>query len=172
MLLIQIAGGVVLVFLIVAFFVRGRVTRHERPTPKKSRSRTEFRPTLPPSPYQPSRGFRILDGTEPVPSPPVQPPRLDPRKEFVFNDTQLASGESISPPQLRHDEKWALDRSMRHAPQLHVRRRRRFVGGLVTLILAAGLIAVLWLGTNSLRHSPPPAQHHSGLALVTSIRTL
>ena len=165
MLLIQIAGGGVLVFLVLAFFIRGRATGHVGASPKKGKSRADFRPTLPPSPYQPSRGFRILDANEPVESPPVQLPRLDPKKEFVLNDTQMTSGESISPPQLRHDEKWALDRSMRHVPQLHVRRRRRLAWVIVSLVLAAVLVAVLVLG-----HSPASVPHHSGLALVATMR--
>jgi hypothetical protein len=164
-LLIQIAGGLVLVVLILAFLLRARFSARAGATPKrpKSKSRSDLRPTLPPSPYQPSRGFRILEGNEPVVPHPVQLPRLDPNREFVFNDPLAAPIEPITPPHLRHDEQWAIDRSMRHAPTPRVRRRRRLAWAVVILLVAALLIAVLIL-----RHSPSTA-HHSGLALVTAI---
>ena len=166
MLVLQIAGAAVLVFLITAFFFRGRLAGGRDGAGKKVKSRADFHPSLPPSPYQPSRGFRILDGDEPVSTPPVQLPRLDPNKEFVFNETQVTIGDSISPPQFRHDEKWALDRSMRHAPQLHVRRRRRLVGVIVVLVvvLALALAAVLIL-----RHSPTSGPHNNGLSPVAVV---
>ena len=155
MLLIQITGGLVLVVLVVAFFVRGRLTRDEGTTRENAAStpgsRRDVRPTLPTSPYQPSRGFRILDGDEPrVPVAPVLP-RLDVNKEFVFGDTSGLSSEPLT-AHLRHDEKWALERSMRHTPRLRIRRRRRLTFALVIVILAFALVAVLALhhfGTNA-----------------------
>jgi hypothetical protein len=162
-LLIQIAGGLVLVVLILAFLLRGRLSA--RAGAPQKRSKANFRPTLPPSPYQPSRGFRILDSNEPVVPHPVQLPGLDPNREFVFNDPLATTAESVSPPHLRHDEQWALDRSMRHAPHPRVRRRRRLAWAIVILLLVIGLVAVLIL-----RHSPAPAAaHHSGLALTMEI---
>jgi hypothetical protein len=164
-LLIQIAGGLVLVVLILAFLMRGRLSGSSGPPEKrsKSKSKSDFRPTLPPSPYQPSRGFRILESSEPVVPHPVPLPHLDPNREFVFNDSLATPAEPVSPPHLRHDEKWALDRSMRHAPHPHVRRRRRLAWVVVILLLVVGLVAVLVL-----RHSPAPA-HHSGVALAVAI---
>ncbi|NNN08525.1 MAG: hypothetical protein HKL85_04950 [Acidimicrobiaceae bacterium] len=170
MLVVQITGAAVLVFLITAFFFRGRVAGRRDGAPKKIKSRADFHPSLPPSPYQPSRGFRILDGEEPVSTPPVRLPRLDPNKEFVFNETQVTIGDSISPPQFRHDEKWALDRSMRHAPHLHVRRRRRMAGVIVVIVVIVVLVVVVALAAVlALHHSPTSGLHNSGLSLVTVV---
>lgn len=148
MLLVKIAGGVVLIALILAFLVRGRAS-----APRFSRQK-DSRPTPPPSPYQPSRGFRLLDGSEPEAPHQVEMPRLDPNTEFVFNDP-LASSETLSAPHLRHDEHWALERSMRHGPHPHV-RRRRLLWGLLLALLAAGLIVALVVATH-------PAGHHVSL---------
>lgn len=139
MKLVQVAGGLIVVVLVLAFLVRGRFGA------ARSKSTVDTRPTLPPSPYQPSRGFKILDGSEPVSAPPVQLPRLDPSKEFVFGDPISSSSESTTASHLRHDEKWALDRSMRRAPHPRV-RRRRLAWVLLALVLAAGIITALWLG--------------------------
>ena len=152
MLVVKIAGGLVLVALIVAFLLRGRSS-----TPR-TRTRGDFRPTLPPSPYKPSRGFRILDGSEVEEPHPVQRPRLDPNKEFVFNDPTALSAEPSALPHLRHDERWALDRSMRHAPHPHSRSRRRRAAWLILIaVLIAALVAAMLMG----RH--PPA-HHAAFA--------
>lgn len=147
MLLIKIAGGSVLVVLVLAYVLRGRSSG------ARSVARKSSRPTLPPSPYQPSRGFHLLDGEDLAPPPPVQLPRLDPLGEFVFNDNTLTE---VTAPHLRHDEKWALDRSMRHAPAPRQRRRRRAVTTVVFVIVAAALAAVLWAGSQ-------PASHHVGM---------
>lgn len=167
MLLIRIAGGVVLVALLLAFLLRGRFGTRAGSSPKKSR--VDPRPTLPPSPYQPSRGFRILDGNESVDPPAVQLPRLDPKSEFVFSDPLAAPVEAITPPHLRHDEQWALDRSMRHTPPLRVRRRRRLTTGLLVLVMVSAVVAGLWLRADS-HHAPTHGLHHLG-PIVTSIRT-
>ena len=145
MLLVQIAGGLVLLALIVAFFLRGRggATRAKKPP--------NVRPTPPPSPYKPSRGFRILDGSEPDAPHEVQRPRLDPDKEFVFSDPLASAGETAGVPHLRHDERWALDRSMRRAPHPRV-RRRRWAWALIVVALVAALAAVLWWPHHSTGH--------------------
>jgi hypothetical protein len=147
-LLIQIAGGIVLVVLIVAFLLRGRVS-------SRRRVRVETRPTLPPSPYQPSRGFHIITGEEPEKPHEVQLPRLDPVKEFVFNDPLATSPEPVHPPHLRHDERWALDRSMKRVPHPRIRRRRRLVWVVVVVVLVAAVVVAIVIG-----HSP---SHHGAL---------
>ena len=156
MLLVQVAGGLVLVVLVLAFLLRGRVGSSR---PSRS-SRSETRPTLPPSPYQPSRGFKILDGSEPDEPHAVQLPRLDPNKEFVFGDHVAPSSEPLSVPHLRHDEQWALDRSMRHAPHPRIRRRRRLTWTVIVLVLAAGIVVALVLGV----HLPTHPKVKNGVA--------
>lgn len=138
MLLVQIAGGLVLLVLIVAFFLRGRGGQ------RRTKTSTSVRPTPPPSPYKPSKGFRILDGSETPTPPEVRRPRLDPNKEFVFSDPLATSSETLSAPHLRHDERWALDRSMRRAPHPRVRRRRWIWALLLTALIAALVAALLW----------------------------
>ncbi len=167
MVVIQIAGGLVLLVLIVAFFLRGRLSGRRGASSKKTTSRSDFRPTLPPSPYQPSRGFRLIDGKEPAPPAPVQLPRLDPNKEFVFGDAPVVASDSLSPPHLRHDERWALERSMRHVAYPHLRRRRRWAWALVlaALVVAAAAFAFL-------HHSPPSASHPAGWAPPPVVRLL
>jgi hypothetical protein len=150
-LLIRIAGGLILVVLILAHLLRGRIGA------ARSKSRGDTRPTLPPSPYQPSRGFRILDPNEPVQPHEVQLPRIDPLKETVFNDPLATPVDQVIPPQLRHDEKWALDRSMRRVPHPRVRRRRRLAWLIVIAILVVGIVAVIVEITAPV--------HHAGLAL-------
>ena len=149
MLLVQIAGALVLLGLIVAFFLRGRRSG------ARAKTAPRVRPTLPPSPYQPSRGFRILDGSESDAPHEVRRPRLDPNKEFVFNAPLASAGEPVSAPHLRHDERWALDRSMRRAPHPGVRRRRWAWALLVALFVAALAAVLLW--------PHHPLGHHAAL---------
>lgn len=138
MLLVQVAGGLILVVLVLAFVLRGRLGA------SRATRTSEVRPTSPVSPYQSSRGFKIIDGTQPEAAHQVQLPRLDPNTEFVFHDP-AASSETLSAPHLRHDEKWALDRSMRRVPHPRVRRRRRVALGLAVSLAAAGVAAGVWL---------------------------
>jgi hypothetical protein len=159
-LLIKVAGGLVLAVLILAFSLRGRVgaARPKSRRETRPKSKRETRPTLPPSPYQPSRGFHIVNSDEPELPHQVQLPRLDPNKEFVFNDSPAAPTDRASAPHLRHDEQWALDRSMRHAPHPRVRRRRRLAWALLVVVLAVGLVAVLFFAQS-------PA-HPAGLGVL------
>ena len=153
-MVIQVAGGVVLVALVLAFVLRGRLT-------SAARSR-DVRPTLPPSPYQPSRGFRILDGTEAPAAHEVRLPRLDPDTEFVFGDNSLPPAET-APIHLRHDDQWALNRSMRHSPPPRLRRRIvLFV--VILIVLAAVLVAVL--------HGGHPPTTHTLAGVVAYARVL
>lgn len=93
----------------------------------------------PPSPYAPSKGFRLLDENgAPVTRPAPVRPRLEPDREYVFSDSQTPLPEDSPGPSIRHDELWALSRSA-HRPKVHVTTRR--VGGLalvVVVVLAAG----------------------------------
>jgi hypothetical protein len=155
-LVVQVAGGVVLVVLVLAFLFRGRFTRG-------GATSRDVRPTLPPSPYQPSRGFRILDGSEPESPHEVQLPRLDPNKEFVFNDPTTSLHE-VSTPHLRHDEQWALDRSMRRAPHPRVRRRRRLAWFILVVVIVAGIVAAALAAAHPGDHG-----HHVGLAVAYGV---
>jgi hypothetical protein len=89
----------------------------------------------PPSPYAPSKGFRLLDG--PLDSsrrPEPLRPRLETDREYVFSETQMPVDGEVVPTHLRHNEKWALSKS--------ARRPASFIGLRVALI-ALLIIAVV-----------------------------
>jgi type VI protein secretion system component VasF len=99
------------------------------------------KPQLPPSPYAPSRGFKILGDNE-SPSDEVSPtmPKLETDGELVFSDGMYVGEPTVS-PKLRHDEQWAIERSMRRVPRLRTHRRRTtraLVLGIVVLLVSVG----------------------------------
>lgn len=116
-MLLELAGAVLLLALIAtALWLR-----------RKSVSTPIARPQLPPSPYAPSRGFRLLDPSGDVEGPVVpEAPKLAHEGELVFGDASAYS-DAVAPltPQLRREEQWAIQRSMRRAPRLKSRRRHR-----------------------------------------------
>lgn len=116
-MLLELAGAVLLLALLAtALWLR-----------RKSVSTPLVRPQLPPSPYAPSRGFRLLDASGDI-EQPVAPeaPKLAHEGELVFGDASSYS-DAVAPltPQLRREEQWAIQRSMRRAPRLKSRRRHR-----------------------------------------------
>jgi hypothetical protein len=70
--------------------------------------------TPPPSPYAPSKGFRLLDGPldETLRPEPLRP-RLETDREYVFSETQMLGDGEVVPTHLRHNEQWALSKSAR-----------------------------------------------------------
>jgi len=101
------------------------------------------KPVAPPSPYAPSRGFKILAGDEaPTPdeAPPV--PKIETDGELIFGDG-LHAYETPAMPKLRHDEQWAIDRSMRRVPTLRTlkHRRQRIAAAVVIVAAVAALFA-------------------------------
>jgi len=92
--------------------------------------------TPPPSPYEPSKGFRLLDGAIEQPHRPEPArPRLDAGHEYVFSDPQLASSDEARALSNRHDERWALSRSAHHStlPSFGLRA--------IVVVVAIGLVA-------------------------------
>jgi hypothetical protein len=66
----------------------------------------------PPSPYAPSKGFRLLDGPLDATRRPEPPrPRLETDRDYVFSESQMPSDLEVVPTHLRHDEQWALSKS-------------------------------------------------------------
>lgn len=91
--------------------------------------------TPPPSPYTPSKGFRLLDGELPVPArPEPMRPRLEPSHDYVFSDAQLPSLDEGPIAASRHDTQWALSRSG-HRPLVSGSGARVGVISLVVLVL-------------------------------------
>jgi hypothetical protein len=104
----------------------------------------------PPSPYAPSKGFRLLDGpVDPTRRPDPLRPRLETDREYVFSETQMAPDGEVVPTHLRHNEQWALSKSARHPGSLTGLRV-----GVVALIVVAVIGAIgLYLQH---RHSKNP----------------
>jgi hypothetical protein len=125
----------------------------------------------PPSPYAPSKGFRLLDGPmdETLRPEPLRP-RLETDREYVFSETQMPVDGEVVPTHLRHNEQWALSKS--------ARRPASFTGMRVGVI---ALIIVVIIGGIGLylqhRHSKnvPPAttttttKSHSTTTTTTSL---
>ena len=119
-LALEIAGIVVAVLLVAGTLLRIRkLKRDEMRELSKPLERRLVSP--PPSPYAPSKGFRLLDGSgEPVTRPPVERPRLDPGRQHVFSDS--ASGEESSALHARHNDDWFLSRSSHRSTASFVAR--------------------------------------------------
>ncbi len=111
----------------------------------------------PPSPYAPSKGFRLLDGTgEPLERPPVQRPRLDPERHYVFGEM---SGEELAPSHLRHNEDWFLSRSS---------HRSTFSTWMLRLVVAVVVVAVVVIVATYYADRHPKAKP-SGVASTTTL---
>jgi hypothetical protein len=108
-LALEIIGIVVAVLLIAGTALRIRKVRRDEMR-ELSRPLERRLVSPPPSPYAPSKGFRLLDGSgEPVTRPPVERPRLDPGRPYVFSDYQ--STEESGALHNRHNDDWFLSRS-------------------------------------------------------------
>jgi hypothetical protein len=94
----------------------------------------------PPSPYAPSKGFRLLDGPiEEQPRPQPTRPRLEADHDYVFSETQLPGDETTVPSHLRHNEQWALSKSARRSASMTGLRVAIIAIILVVLLGAVGL---------------------------------
>lgn len=102
----------------------------------------------PPSPYAPSKGFRLLDGPieEQRRAQPARP-RLETDRDYVFSETQMPSDESTVPSHLRHNEQWALSKSARHSANM---------SGLRVAIIAIILVVILGAVGLYLQHHKSP----------------
>jgi len=136
--LVEVVIVVVLILVVTGVALRVRKVRRDS-LRDLSRSTDRRLMSPPPSPYAPSKGFRLLDENgAPFTRPEPVRPRLEPDREYVFSDSQTPLPEDSLGSSIRHDELWALSRSA-HRPKVHVTSRR--VGALalvVLIVLAAG----------------------------------
>lgn len=134
-LTVEIVGAVVVSLIVATALLRIRKLRRDEmrqlATPIDSRLVTP-----PPSPYAPSKGFRLLDGpVDPlIRAEPVRP-RLESNRDYVFSESQMANYDDVRSVPFRHNETWALSRS--------ARRSVSFSGLRVGVI---ALVAVLLVG--------------------------
>jgi hypothetical protein len=133
-LALEIVGIVVAVLLIAGTALRIRkLKRDESRELSKPLERRLVSP--PPSPYTPSKGFRLLDGSgEPMTRPPVERPRLDPERQYVFSDS--ASGDESSALHTRHNDDWFLSRSSHRSTASLVARS-------VAVVVVAALVVIV-----------------------------
>ena len=147
-LALKIAVVVVVVLVVAVAALRIRKLRRDeirelsRPVERRLMS-------PPPSPYAPSKGFRLLDG--PLDSPrrpePLRP-RLETDRDYVFSESQMPVDGDVVPTHLRHSEQWALSKS--------ARRQASFTGLRVAIIAAVIVVVVGGLGLYlQHRHSNP-----------------
>lgn len=148
MLALEIAGGVVVALILVAVALRVRkLHRDEMRELSRPVERRLISP--PPSPYAPSRGFRLIDDDgEPLHRPPVERPRLDPERHYVFSET-TSGAEDVVSAHRRHNDEWFLTRSS-HRSALSIMLRRAVVVLLIALVVA--VVVTYYLNHRS---SPP-----------------
>ena len=155
LLVLKVLAAVVLVVLVTVVTLRVRKLRRDQ---AREIARTVERRlvTPPPSPYTPSKGFRLLDGHE---SGTVRPsplrPRLDPERHYVFSETSSNPPEDVVPSISRHDQEWLLNRSS---------SRSSLVGvgpiALIVLVIVFVVAAVVLY-----------ARHHNGPTTSTTTTT-
>jgi hypothetical protein len=92
----------------------------------------------PPSPYAPSKGFRLLDGPlDATRRPEPVRPRLETDHEYVFSETHPPGDGEVVPQHLRHNEQWALSKSARH-PMSFTGMRVGFIA-LIIVVIVGGI---------------------------------
>ena len=158
---------VILVLLLlagIALRVR-KLRRDEMRELSKPVERRLFSP--PPSPYAPSRGFRLLDDSgEPLQRPAVERPRLDPDHHYVFSET-TSSAEDVVASHLRHKNDWFLSRSA-HRSTFSIMLRRAVVIVLIALIVA---VVVTYYMNHSTAKAPTAGTLNSTSTLPSTTTT-
>jgi Tfp pilus assembly major pilin PilA len=143
-LALEIVGIVVAVLLIAGTALRIRKVRRDEMR-EVSRPLDRRLVSPPPSPYAPSKGFRLLDGSgEPVTRPPVERPRLDPARPYVFSDSQ--NSEESSALHSRHNDDWFLSRSAH-------RSTGSLVARVMVIVLVIAIVAIIV--TYAVEHRTP-----------------
>lgn len=163
-MIIALKVAALLVLVLVGTTVALRVRKLRRDQSRElARSQDRRLVSPPPSPYTPSKGFRLLDGHEGerVRAAP-SPPRLDPKRHYVFSDSAPAPVDEVVPPISRHDQEWLLHRSS----------NRSSMGGfgavVAVLAVLAFVAAAIVIAT---RHHPHAPGAHSTTTSTTSTTT-
>lgn len=139
--MLEAVGGLVAVLLVTSVVLRMRKLRRARGHDSVAMDDRRL-VTPPPSPYEPSRGFRLVDDAgEPLVRPPVQRPRLDPERHYVFSDSATHNDDAL-PTQLRHSDDWFLSRSAHRSTTYIVMRA---VGIVVLIAIVIAVIAAYYI---------------------------
>jgi hypothetical protein len=172
-LALKVVGAVVVLLVLAGTVLRYRKLRRDE---MRELSRPVERRLVapPPSPYAPSRGFRLLDESgEPLTRPPIERPRLDPERRYVFNEMSATNDDAIS-SHLRHNDEWFLSRStQRSTLSIFLRRLTIFI--LVALIAAT--VATYYVDhhrkgeatTTTTSLAPPTTTFPSSLTSTTTV---
>jgi hypothetical protein len=140
-LALEVALIVVAALALVAVALRLRKLRRDEM--RKIANRVERRLVEPPpSPYTPSKGFRLLDGPLNSPARPEPPrPRLEPDHEYVFSERQFATYQESVSPLGRRDERWALSKSTNRSRFSSIGARFAMI---LLVVLVVGIIALYY----------------------------
>jgi hypothetical protein len=135
---------IVVVVALVLVTVALRLRKLRRDEIRKIANRVDRRLVEPPpSPYTPSRGFRLLDGPVNLPDRPQPPrPRLEPDHQYVFSESQIASYQESVSPLGRHDERWALSKSMNRSRFSSIGVRFSVI---VLVVLVVGIMTLYYV---------------------------
>jgi len=125
--------------------------------------------TPPPSPYAPSKGFRLLDGPlDESRRPEPSRPRLESDREYVFSESQMLGDGEVVPTPLRHNEKWALSKS--------ARRTTSFTGLRVAVIATIVVVLVgafgIYLQHRDAKNTPTTTTTHPPSTTTTTALAL
>jgi hypothetical protein len=163
---LKVALIVILVLLLVVVALRVRKVRRDeiRAMEKKADPRLMMPPA---SPYQPSKGFRLLEQDEaPSSLPPPARPRLEPDQKYVFSDFHPAHLDVNPSTRPRHDEEWALTRSA-------IRPGLSFGGVRALIVVVVIVLLVAVVGYYARDRSTHHATHHTTttVPIVTTTTT-
>jgi hypothetical protein len=152
---------IVLVVVVVVAIAALRIRKLRRDEIRELSQPVERRlMSPPPSPYAPSKGFRLLDGPlDSTRRPEPLRPRLESDRDYVFSESQMPGDGEVVPTQLRHNEKWALSKSA---------RRSTSYSGLRVAIIA--LIVIVIAGAIGLYLQRGPSKSGSTTTTTTTTR--
>jgi hypothetical protein len=156
---LEAAGGFVAAVILVA--VGLRMLKLRREGARESVPMDDRRLVAPPpSPYEPSKGFRLInEAGQPLERPPVQRPRLDPERHYVFSDAATHNDDAL-PLQLRHSDDWFLSRSAHRSTAYIILRA---VGVILLIAIVIAVITAYYVD-----HSHTPPKGASGTTTTTT----
>ncbi len=155
---LEIVAGVVVVVVLAGALLRLRKVRRDE---RREMSRP-LDPRLvepPPSPYAPSKGFRVLDGSDAsLERAPLERPRIDPARQYVFSDPG-----DLPVIRARHTEDWFLSRSSHRSTSSLVARTLVI---LVAVAIVVTVVVTYYVDRHPTSKTPPTTTTTSALVVV------